>query len=221
MFDQDLPVHREVGRKWKEGRVIAIIRMRTGDGYDSSLSPLRRITMPSLRIVFVSLSLSFGLLANAQTHDPAMHRKHMANMPVDGRQLVNFPPPMRDHTLANMRDHLQALSEIIGALSVGNYVQAANIANARLGMESPSADGCASDNSAAPKMSKPASIEQLMNERMPEGMRRIGLEMHKSASAFAVEANKAANSGNAQPALAALSRVTQQCASCHAAYKVQ
>lgn len=177
--------------------------------------------MTRLRLFFIALALNFNLAADAQTHDPAMHQKHMPSMPADGRQLVNFPLPMREHTLSNMRDHLLALSEILGAMSAGKYVQAATIANARLGMESPSAEGCASEGSGAPQMSKPASMEQQMNEFMPEGMRRIGLEMHKSASIFAAEVAKAAKTGNAKPALAALTHVTQQCASCHAAYKVQ
>lgn len=179
--------------------------------------------MPPLRTLFVGLTLSFGLAAysHSQTPDVSMHQKHMDSMSADGRQRVNFPPPMREHTLANMRDHLLALSEILGAMSAGKYAQAGSIASARLGMESPSADGCASESSSAAQMSKPASMEQQMNEFMPEGMRRIGLEMHKSASVFATEANKAAKTGNAKPALAALTRMTQQCTSCHAAYKVQ
>lgn len=177
--------------------------------------------MSNLRIFVAALTLSFTLAAHAQTHDPAMHQKHMVSMPADGRQLVNFPQPMREHTLANMRDHLLALSEILGAMSAGKYAQAASIAHARLGMESPSAEGCSSDSGSAPQISKPASMAQQMNELMPEGMRGIGLEMHKSASVFVSAANKAAKTGNPKPALAALSRVTQQCTTCHATYKVQ
>jgi len=177
--------------------------------------------MSNLRTLAAALTLSFSLAAHAQTHDPALHQNHMAGMPADGRQLVNFPPPMREHTLANMRDHLLALSEILGAMSAGKYAQAARIADARLGMASPSAEGCSSDSGSAPQMSKPASMAQQMNELMPEGMRSIGLEMHKSASVFVGAANKAAKTGNPKPALAALTRVTQQCTSCHAAYKVQ
>jgi hypothetical protein len=92
----------------------------------------------------------------------------------------------------------------------------------RLGLDSPSAEGCKSESAvAAPQMSQPVNMDHRMAEFMPDGMRNIGLEMHKSASAFAVEATKAGKTGNAKPALAALSRVTQQCANCHSAYKVQ
>lgn len=70
-------------------------------------------------------------------------------------------------------------------------------------------------------MSKPANMDHQMSQFMPEGMRNIGLSMHQAASDFAVEANKTGKSGNPKQALAALSKVTQQCAACHASYKVQ
>lgn len=151
------------------------------------------------------------------------HQQHMAAMGGgDGRQLVNFPPEMRQHSLANMRDHLQALSEILTAMSAGQYTKAAQVAGTRLGMDSPSAEGCKDNNaSSKPQMSKPAKMDHQMSEFMPEGMSKIGLDMHQAASTFAAEATKAAKTGNAKPALAALSRVTQQCTACHTAYKVQ
>jgi hypothetical protein len=119
-------------------------------------------------------------------------------------------------------DHLQALSEILTAMSAGRYAEAANIAGARLGMDSPSAEGCKSEVAAAPaQMSKPAHMDHQMSEFMPEAMRKIGLEMHQSASIFAAEARKASQTGKPQPALAALSRVTQFCVACHSAYRLQ
>lgn len=172
-----------------------------------------------------AVALAGGVTAAAQEHtNPMDHLQHTAGtgMPGDGRQLVDFPPPMRAHTLANMRDHLQALSEILTAMSGAQYATAARIADTRLGMDSPSAAGCKAEAAGAtPQMSKPAGMDHQMSLFMPEAMRKIGLEMHQSASAFAVTAAKAGKTGNAKPALAALSRVTQQCAACHAAYRVQ
>jgi len=180
------------------------------------------------RFLFASvaaLALAGGVTAYAQDHTTPMdHQKHTASMGMagDGRQLVNFPPEMRAHTLANMRDHLQALSEILTAMASGQYAKAARIADARLGMASPSAEGCkAPEAIASLQMSDPANMDHQMSQVMPESMRKIGLEMHQSASAFAVAATKAGKTGNAKPALAALSRVTQQCTACHAAYRVQ
>jgi cytochrome c556 len=64
-------------------------------------------------------------------------------------------------------------------------------------------------------------MDQAMAQFMPEGMRKIGLEMHRASSSFAVEAKTAEKSGNPQLALKALSRVTQQCVACHSAYRLQ
>ncbi len=175
------------------------------------------------RIVVVSMAtvaLASGVVAYAQDHMD--HQKHMTDMADDGRQFVNFPPEMRQHILANMRDHRQVLSDILTAMSSAQYAKAARIADAQLGMVSPSAESCKGGNAAgAPQMSKPATMDHQMSQFMPEGMRKIGLEMHQSASDFAIQAAKASTTGNAKPALAALSCVVEQCTACHVAYRVQ
>lgn len=181
----------------------------------------------ALSATALALAVSTGLNAQ-QPMNPIDHASHMAQPAHsgatdggDGRQLVNFPPDMRQHTLANMRDHLQALSEILAAMAAGQYAKASQVAGTRLGMDSPSAEGCRDEKSAAkPAMSKAAGMEHRMNEFMPEGMRQLGLDMHQAASTFAGEAAKSARTGNGKPALAALARVTQQCTSCHSAYKI-
>ncbi len=61
----------------------------------------------------------------------------------------------------------------------------------------------------------------MMAQFMPEGMRKLGLAMHESASEFAMEAKNSAKSGDAKPAYAALARVTQQCVACHYTYSLQ
>lgn len=182
----------------------------------------------TLSVTALALAVSTGVDAQ-QPMSQMDHMNHQAHQPPtaapgggDGRQLVNFPPEMRQHTLANMRDHLLALSEILAAMAAGQYTKASQVAGARLGMDSPSAEGCRDDKAAAkPAMSKAPGMDHQMGEFMPEGMRQLGLDMHQAASAFAGEAAKAARTGNAKPALAALSRVTQQCTSCHSTYKVQ
>ena len=172
--------------------------------------------------VSILLALSGILVANAQQHDPSMHQQHMAALAEDSRQLVNFPPEMQAFNLMNMRGHLAALSEILAALSDTQYAKAAAIADAKLGLNSPSAEGCKSGgDTGAPQMSTPPSMDQQMSTLMPEGMRDIGLAMHTAASAFAVEARKIGHSGSPKPAIAALSRVTQQCVACHSVYRVR
>ena len=145
-----------------------------------------------------------AILAAGCEHFPAHHAGHAPDAAADGRQAVEFPEPMRTHTLANMRDHLASLQEIQQALADGAPDRAAEIAETRLGMSSLGLHG-AHD----------------VAKFMPEGMQAIGTEMHKSASRFAVEAANSGATGNVKPPLAALAGVTKQCVACHAGYRMK
>jgi len=142
-------------------------------------------------------------LADTRTsHDPSMHHP-MGAMTDDPRQLVDFPPMMRRHTLANMRDHLLTVSEIQAALAAGKFDRAANLAEQRLGMTSLKLHGA-----------------HELSRYMPQGMRDLGTTMHRNASEFALKAQAAGVSGDVRPALRALASVTRSCVACHAAYRL-
>ena len=121
----------------------------------------------------------------------------------DSRAFVRFPAALRDHTLANMRDHLLALQEIQEALGRGREDVASRLAEQRLGMSSLGLHG-------AHEVAK----------YMPKGMQDVGSEMHRSASRFALEVQNAGVTGDLKPALEALSKVTAACVGCHAAYRL-
>ena len=59
----------------------------------------------------------------------------------DSRELVKLPAMMQTHMMANMRDHLAAINEILSNLSTDNLDKAAEIAETRLGMTSLEAHG--------------------------------------------------------------------------------
>lgn len=158
---------------------------------------------------------AFAVLA--QAHDPSQHRSHTQPAPAksaapaatahggaDTRAAVKFPAAMKQHTLANMRDHLLAIAQIQEALATGKYELAATTAEKRLGMTS------LVDHDAAHQA-----------QFMPKGMQDIGTAMHRSASQFAVEAQNASATGDLPKALSALSRVTQSCVACHAGYRLE
>ena len=106
---------------------------------------------------------------------------------------------MKAHFLGNMRDHLQAISEIQAALAKGKLDKAGEIAEARIGMSSM----IAHDSSHLAPF-------------MPKGMQDIGTEMHHAASRFAMIASE----GELSRALEGLSKVTEQCVACHMNYRV-
>ena len=122
----------------------------------------------------------------------------------DDRELVRFPDALRQHTLANMRDHLLALHEIQEAIARGQEAVASRVAEQRLGMSSLCLHG-------AHEVAK----------YMPQGMQDIGSQMHRNASRFAIEVQNSSATGDLKPALETLSTVTGVCVACHSAYRLQ
>jgi len=118
----------------------------------------------------------------------------------DARQLVKMPEPMQAHMLGNMRDHLTALDAILAHLAAGEWSQAADVAEQRLGQSSLVAHGASH-----------------MAGYMPKAMQEIGTSMHRAASRFALRAQE----GELSPAVAALKEVTAACVACHAGYRIR
>ena len=118
----------------------------------------------------------------------------------DSRQLVQFPEMMQQHMLANMRDHLAAINQILEEMARGQLEEAAEVAESRIGMSSLESHGAIH-----------------MARFMPEVMRDIGSEMHRAASRFALKAQE----GDALAAYSALSKITSACVACHSAYRIR
>lgn len=144
-------------------------------------------------------------LASCAAPDHDMHAMHAAmQMAPDTREVVRFPAPLQEHTLANMRDHLATLQKIQDAMARGAWDEASELAESRLGLSSLEAHGA---HEVAPYM--------------PPGMQEAGMAMHKAASRFAIAATNAGATGDPRPAIAALATLTAQCVACHAAYRLQ
>lgn len=160
---------------------------------------MRRAILAALSGAFVLV----GGIAIAQQHGHQSHKGHDAPAS-DTRVMVTFPPELTAHTLANMRDHLQALQEISDALARGQHDKAAKVADDRLGMTSLRLHG-------AHEVSK----------YMPQGMQDAGTAMHRAASRFAIEAQNAGVTGDLKPALGLFSEVMSACVGCHAGYRLK
>jgi len=162
---------------------------------------LKRALVPASVLLMVLGGLSLGW---AQ-HDHHSGGGHDAASPVtDQRQFVRFPDALRDHTLANMRDHLLALQEIQLHLGMGHNDIAAKIAESRLGMSSLGLHGAAE-----------------VAKYMPQGMQDAGTAMHRAASRLAIAAQDAGVTGDSKPVFTGLADLTAQCVGCHAGYRLQ
>ena len=168
------------------------------------------IRTPLFVIAGLTLTAATLAFAQQQSHDHihdtatqgASETLHSAGP--DMRLAVRFPAPLKDHTLANMRDHLLTLSEIQDYLAKHEFDRAADVAEKRLGMSSLGLHGA---HEVAPYM--------------PKGMQDAGTAMHRSASRFALVAQEASNDRDLSRPLAALNKVTQSCVACHAAYRLK
>lgn len=156
-----------------------------------------RIWMAVVAAVLAGGSATFALAQHRHHHDASAPAR-------DDRELVRFPPALVEHTLANMRDHLQALHEIQLQLGMGHTDIAADIAERRLGMSSLRQHGASE-----------------VSKHMPQGMQDAGTAMHRAASRFAVAAQEAGATGDLKPVLTGLAEISAQCVGCHAGYRLK
>jgi hypothetical protein len=125
----------------------------------------------------------------------------------DTRELVKLPAMMQEHMLGNMRDHLRALDEMLGALAQGDTDKAGKIAEERLGMSSLGRHGAAH-----------------LGKFMPKAMGAIGTQMHHAASQFVKTATDAELSPGKEAqhkVYKALQAITENCNACHTAYRIR
>lgn len=172
---------------------------------------------PSLRlpvIAFVAAAIAMTTLSaigqhshhgdKQDGHDAGGHKDSAADAEKDVRELVVFPDALRRETLANMRDHLLALSEIQQALATDRFDLAAEIAESQLGMNSLRLHGA-----------------HEVARYMPPGMQQAGTAMHHGASRFALAVKDADVTRDLKPAMAALAETVQACVACHSGYRLQ
>ena len=153
----------------------------------------------------LALAINAGAAPTGEQHSMPMNHEAMHAAPIeDTRELVHFPPPLLEHEMANMRDHLITLSRIQEYLSKHEFDKAGKLAEERLGMSSFGLHGA-----------------HEVTPYMPKGMQEAGAAMHRAASRFAIATQEAAIDNDVGHALGALNEVTQACVACHAAYRLQ
>ena len=125
----------------------------------------------------------------------------------DSRQLINVPKNIEKKMLVNMRDHIVALDEIIGAVETSEYEKAEDIAEFRLGWSSlvRLGDQEVADHWAAP-------------------MQKMADDMYRSASNFVIVVQNASadeSKESYKKIVGAMGKVTTACRNCHETYRVR
>jgi len=150
--------------------------------------------------VVCTLGLSISVYAKDKADDiePMMQHHqmmHMMNTGSDKRTSLQLPEEMKGRQLANMRGHLQAVDDIIGYISEGNFDAASKTAHNKLGL--------------TPEMKK------MCNMFDNDDFRMMGLTFHQSAD----ELGDVLKTGDLKASLAALHKTVNNCVQCHAAFR--
>ena len=129
----------------------------------------------------------------ALAEDEMMHHHDMSAM--DMRTPLGVTGEMKQHQLANMREHIEAIKSIVGLMSESKYDDASRIAHAKLGL--------------TPEMK---SMCGMFNN---EKFEKLGLAFHKSGD----DLGDALLTKDVNASLRALNKTMQYCVECHATYR--
>jgi len=150
-------------------------------------------------LIAVFLMLVTGSAMSQEMKHEGMGHKMMHDMKMGGgldeRTSLNLSPMMKQHQLANMRAHLDAVRQIILSLAEEDFDTASVIASKQLGSNK--------------KMMK------MCNSFENETFKSMGMAFHKSGDELA----KILKKGDLQASLRALNTTMTSCVSCHSSFR--
>jgi len=152
-------------------------------------------TLIALSVMVMAVTTAFAhdmdMSAHKMMHS-GMHAMHQAD---DSRISLGLDPQQKQHQLANMRSHLQAVNDIIAYIAEGKFDAASNTAHKKLGL--------------TPEMKK------MCNMFTNEDFKSKGLAFHQSAD----ELGDVLKTGDMKRSLDALHATMNSCVQCHATFR--
>ena len=144
----------------------------------------------SATLVFIGI-VGFSI---AHADDKMMHHHHDIGA-MDMRTPLGVTGEMKQHQLANMREHVEAISSIVSLMADRKFDEASRIAHDKLGLTPEMQGMCGMFNNA--------------------GFEKLGLDFHKSGD----ELGYALKSKDVDASLRALNNTMQYCVACHSTYR--
>jgi len=138
-------------------------------------------------------SITLAANKSSESHDNMM--SNMMSAHHDTRISLGLSPMKKQHQLANMRGHIEAVQQIIGLIAEGKFDNASDIAHAQLGLTE--------------QMKKMCSMFSNTD------FRQLGFAFHKSADKL----GDVLKTGNTQQSLQALHNTMHYCVQCHATFR--
>jgi len=142
---------------------------------------------------------SHEMMSGMKMHGMQMNGMKMGDSAMagteDSRTSLNLPAPMRFQQKQMMREHLQAVNDIIALIAERKFDAASDIAHSKLGL--------------TPEMKK------MCNMFANDNFRQTGLTFHKHAD----ELGDVLKTKNLNKSLRALNTVMDSCIKCHATFR--
>jgi len=138
--------------------------------------------------------VAFDSIAKDNATEHRMHHDKMHSIN-DGRISLGLPPAMKQHQLANMRAHVEAVRSIVGLISEGSFDKASHIAHSKLGLTE--------------------EMEKMCNMFENKSFRNLGLSFHKSGDAL----GEVLLTKDVTKSLDALHTTMGYCVQCHATFR--
>lgn len=157
------------------------------------------MTKQTILVAALFMLISGSALSQEMKHE-GMDHKMMHNMKgggasLDSRISLNLPPMMKQHQLANMRAHLNAVRQIILSIADDDFDAASDIAAKQLGSSK--------------------AMMKMCNNFENETFKSMGMAFHKSGDELA----KTLKKGELQASLRALNTTMTSCVACHATFR--
>ncbi len=150
-----------------------------------------KTTLTTLILLLMTLTAAYA--EDRQMHHHAMMQDMTSS--ADPRISLKLHAPMRQHQLSMMREHLQAVRDIISDISAGRFDEASLTAHQKLGL--------------TPEMKK-------MCNRFSNGdFRKLGLTFHKRAD----ELGEVLQTRDLKRSLDALQATMNVCVECHSKFR--
>ena len=147
------------------------------------------------RVVSIILVLTGIMGLNfTQADEEMMHHHHEMSI-MDMRTPLGVTGEMKQHQLANMREHVESIKAIVGLMAESKFDEASKIAHDKLGLTPEMQGMCGMFNNA--------------------DFEKLGIAFHKSGD----ELGDVLKSKDINASLRALSKTMQYCVECHSNFR--
>ena len=154
-----------------------------------------------MRKVLVTVSILIGMISSniifadyEEEHKSVKKHHHKMNIK-DTRISLGLSARMKQHQLANMRSHVEAIQSIISLMSENNFDDASKIAHTKLGLTS--------------------GMKEMCKRFDNEEFKKLKLAFHESGD----DLGHRLQTKDISASLHALSKTMQYCVECHATYR--